>query len=662
MLRNISRKHATTAAVSSSAATILRSYNTDSGIGSQGVRGRNKDEIHRRLQQTATSCVTPPPFINAADNSVCPAVYEALRQKGTPQETLEQMKKEVDAKILDSSAKQARCAALANGTNAALEEAGCGPISGRKKLRKKHKATEPLPHFDVCVIGGGPAGVASALRAVDYNKKVCLIEKGRIGGADLWNGALQSKTMWEMSKFINRVKGETMGRIYDVEKLREQINFNESKMRASLIATAEFREAQVLQALNAANVRLLEGSAMFASPTEVNVHNDETGEYNTVTADYFVIATGSSPRSHPHFPNDGENIITSDEIMMQTLPKSVVIVGAGVIGCEFASIFANFGKTKVHIIDKAPRILPMEDEDIALYVQSMLEKKGVVVHHEASLFDLQAFENDDGSSGVQYMIMNNKTKEVETHEVERALISIGRVPNYKGLGLENTKCKVTDGRMKVDGFQRCAPHTHIYAVGDATVDIALVNMAETEGKLAIDHMYSARQEHAPVIDNLSTIMFLDEEVAAVGLNEQQCRQQQVSYMMARYGYEFVGRAVAMGETQGFIKIIVTNDREKRVLGVRAVGPHASSVVELASLAIHNKASAYELAELMTAYPAVTQGFQECLRMLLGRSILKPNVFPQLILKTWEPSDFERGRSYRKSAGDVKKTCAPPPDL
>jgi dihydrolipoamide dehydrogenase len=124
-------------------------------------------------------------------------------------------------------------------------------------------------------------------------------------------------------------------------------------------------------------------------------------------------------------------------------------------------------------------------------------------------------------------------------------------------------------------------------------------------------------------------------------------------MMARYGYEFVSRAVAMGDTKGFIKIIVTNDRQKRVLGVRAVGPHASSIVELASLAIHNHESAYELAELMTAYPAITQGFQECLRMLLGRSILKPNVFPNLVLNSWEPSNFERGRAKVKEVEKAK---------
>eukprot|EP00758_Cryptobia_borreli_P003256 Tbor_TRINITY_DN3640_c0_g1::TRINITY_DN3640_c0_g1_i2::g.307::m.307/K00382/DLD, lpd, pdhD; dihydrolipoamide dehydrogenase len=525
------------------------------------------------------------------------------------------------------------------------------------------KSVNPLPHFDVCVIGAGPAGIASALRAVDYNKTVCLVEKGCIGGADLWNGALHSKMLWEMSKFATKIRNGGVRRFFGEKEKELKYKINEEKIRKSLVKGASFRENQLVQALQAAKVRVVNGSAMFASPTEVNVHDISTGEYNTVNADYFIIATGSAPRMHPHYQTNGTNIVTSEEIMMQDIPKSIVIIGAGVVGCEFACIYANFGMTKVHIIDKAPRILPMEDEDIALYVQNQLEKKGVTVHHNSSLFDLQDFIDDDGNHKVHYMIQCNKTQRHSSHIVDKALVCIGRLPNYKGLGLENTKCQVTDGKMQVDKFQRCIPHENIYAVGDATMDICLVNMGEIEGRNAIDNIYAMKKEESMgIVNNLSTIIFLDEEVAAVGLNEQQCRNQNVSYLMARYGYEFVSRAVAMGDIKGFVKIIVTNDKEKRVLGVRAVGQHASSVVELASTAIHNKQSAYDLSELMTAYPAITQGFQECLRMLLGRSVLKPNVFPQLVLGSWSPADSSRGRFYRKEHKGPHHTCEGPPAI
>ncbi|KEG06565.1 putative dihydrolipoamide dehydrogenase [Trypanosoma grayi] len=161
-------------------------------------------------------------------------------------------------------------------------------------------------------------------------------------------------------------------------------------------------------------------------------------------------------------------------------------------------------------------------------------------------------------------------------------------------------------------------------------------------------MYSdklARPINSAVLTNLSTVMFLEEEVACVGLNEQQCRAQRLSYMAARYGYEYLSRAIAMGDTVGFCKVIVTNDREKRLLGVRAVGAHAGSIVEVASLAIRRGESAYELLKLTSSYPSVVQGFAECIRMVLGRSAIKPNTTPHVTLNVWHPANFERGRVY-----------------
>jgi dihydrolipoamide dehydrogenase len=254
-------------------------------------------------------------------------------------------------------------------------------------------------------------------------------------------------------------------------------------------------------------------------------------------------------------------------------------------------------------------------------------------------------------------VRHNVTKEVVSFDVAKALICIGRDPNYSQLALSNIGVELDHGKLRVDKWGRCAPHNHIYAVGDATVDIALVNKGESEGICAINHMFSVQPEEVTSIDNLSTIMFLDEEVAGVGLSELQCRKRNIAYCVANYGYNFVSRAVAMGNPNGFVKIIVTNDARKTVLGVRAVGAHASSVVELASLAIHRKASAYDLSEMAVAYPAVTQGFQECIRLLLGRSILKADVFPALTMSSWTPPDFGRGALYQKEAAATRVEAA-----
>mgnify|MGYP001611211883 FL=1 len=512
-----------------------------------------------------------------------------------------------------------------------------------------------LPRFDVCVIGGGPSGIRAAMRAIDFGKKVCLIEKNRLGGADLWNGALQSKTLWEMSRFCSKLRN--LGpRIYHPDSIGV-VHVDQDSVLEQLQRTSEKREAQFKQLLLQERVTMYFGPASFLSPERLCVRSPDEGDL-AIEADYFIIATGSSPRKHPTINVNQKSIVTSDDIMKQKFPKSLVIVGAGVIGCEFASIFANFGTTQVNVIEKTKRILPHEDEDVASYIQALLTKRGVQFHHECSLKNLQSVDPktedekciaSDHGEFVRYTTKNLTTGEERRYDVERALISIGRNAHYDGLGLENLGATVKDGKIECDDFSRVEPHEHIYAVGDATVDIALVNMGETEACAAIEHMYSPEWRGMPKTDNLSTIMFLDEEVAGVGYNEKKCRELNIGYVVARYDYTHVSRALAMGNTNGFIKILATNNREKRILGVRAIGEHASSIVEMASMAVHKNMSAYSLADTLTAYPAVTQGFQECVRLLLGNSMFKPGASRPLIdVTAWPPPNFERGRVYQGS--------------
>ncbi|CCW59688.1 unnamed protein product [Phytomonas sp. EM1] len=498
-----------------------------------------------------------------------------------------------------------------------------------------------LKKVDVCVIGGGPAGIAAALRATDFGKKSCLIENSRVGGADLWNGALQSKTLWEMANFAQYMRGSH--NVFHLTKDMPPIEFN--RVSSCLQDAAEKRESQILHQLKASGVDTLFGFGSFETPNTVRV-NFPNGETEIVESDHFVIATGAQPRPHPMVAADGKVVFTSDDIMLNPFPKSVVVIGAGVIGCEFATIFAKFNMTKVNLIEKSNRILPMEDDDVSFCVQSMLEKRGVNFHHNSQMVDCKV---SDGR--FHYVLRDVKNGTETEHAVDAALVSIGRVPSVSRLNLEKIGVKLEGGRIERDKFLRVKPHKHIYACGDAATRVALVNVGELEAQGCVNHMYKPYPEDQLIggLDNLSTIMFLDQEVAAVGLNEQQCQKMNISYKMARYGYKFVGRALAMGSDQGFVKLIVTNDEKMQVLGVRAISPHASSIIELASLAIHNKEPAYALSELRTAYPSVTQGFKECVNMLLGVSTLKPNVFPELVLKEWNPPNFERGRAYQKQS-------------
>lgn len=492
--------------------------------------------------------------------------------------------------------------------------------------------------FDVCVIGAGPAGYAAAVRLWDLGKRVCLVERSRLGGAGVHNGALSSKTLWELSCDYRRAGRRDRGYVANdlqvsfesvMQVVEEATDTKEGQMRRQLRALAQPRPGE------RASITLVEGTARFLDPHTICVEASDVGDRRKLTADHFVVATGSHPRSLPELSIDGHRILTSDHIgKIRSFPRSLVILGAGVVGCEFATIFANYGQTKVYLIDRAERVLPFEDPDISRVCSTNLEHKGVTIHHRAKLISMQAVGEE-----VEYTIEHH-TGGRETIRVERALISIGRVPNTRGLGLEDIGVKLGPrGHIEVDDARSSVPN--IFAVGDVTLDVALVSVGEIEGRHAAE-VIAGQQDSPLCYDNLSTIMFLDPEVAAIGLNEQQAQQQRIPYRVAAYDYSLVNRPIAMRATDGFVKLLTTDDDELRILGMRALGVHASTMLEAVSLMIQHGRSARDLAELLHPHPAVTEGLQDCVRMLMGTSIYKPEVFrSELRLSKVDYGDVEQ---------------------
>lgn len=473
-----------------------------------------------------------------------------------------------------------------------------------------------MEKFDLCVIGAGPSGYAAAMRGLDFGKRVLLIEKNRLGGAGLWNGALSSKTLWELSEAFKVTRSTNKGFVvYDSEihyqdvigEMRRAVNERHAQLKEQI----EVLERQ-------ADLTFVQGRAELVGKNEVSVQL-EGGSSQNYEADNIIIAIGSRPRYLSNIPIDEKVIVTSDGISsFEDFPKSIVILGAGVIGCEFATIFSNFGKTKVYLIDKQDRILPFEDEDISRNVAQNLEANGVTIHRNSSLKEMIQL---DGK--VQYTILCEDGRE-EIYTVEKALVSVGRVPNVENVGLDRVGMELDTRGYAIDDDTQTSI-SNIYAVGDFTADIALVNIAEMEGRFAVERIYS--QNPTPMTyENISTIMFLNPEVAGVGMNEIQARRNGIAYRCAKMPYKLVGRAIAQRNTTGFFKILVTDDDEMRILGMRAMGNHASSTIEAMALLIKKKMGIHELAELVHPHPSIVEGIMSCARMLLGSSIMKPSVF------------------------------------
>lgn len=472
-----------------------------------------------------------------------------------------------------------------------------------------------MEKFDLVVIGAGPSGYAAAMRALDFKKKVLLIEKENVGGAGVTNGALSSKTWWELSREAASFRKNL--KRYNIKA--PSISYKE--IQAEVFRAIEERKGmleehmELLKSLPNANLLTFKsGTAKLVTANEIEITNGLRKDI--VSGDYIILATGSRPRHLPELPIDEKIVMTSEGIeSMDDFPESMVIVGAGVIGCEYATIFSGFGKTKVHLIDKGARILPFEDEDVVKVIERNMENNGVLIHRNSRLIRMEV-----KNGRVEYELEYDDTSK-EVFNVAKALVSVGRIPNYEELWDDKVPINITKRGIEDNDTQTNV--ANIYAVGDITADISLVNVGELEGRYAVERIFG-NPKRKLVYENISTIMFLSPEVAGVGLNETQAREKGIEYKVVTLDYSCIPRAIAKRNTQGFIKLLVTNDDEMKILGVKIIGNQASSAIQAVALLISMDKGIEELAECVHPHPSITEGIQECVRMLLGKSLFKPS--------------------------------------
>ena len=430
-----------------------------------------------------------------------------------------------------------------------------------------------IEKYDICILGCGPAGFAGAMRALDLGKHVCVVEGDEIGGTGVMWGALASKTMWELAKDYD-VAAKT-----DRGYRTGQLSVDYQAVRNTVIQAVKEKQYQMLSQFETFSPRRWKGPGSitykrgwgsFVSNSTVEII-DSDGRAEIVAADFFLICTGSKPRGFEHIEADQSRILDSDGILnIKAFPKRLIIIGAGIVGCEYATIFSNFGQTKVYLVDHQERIIPFEDEDVSRFISNNLEDNGVEIFHSAILRTIERRPDH------LEVILDFADGHTEVIEVDTALVSIGRVPNLSGLNLEKIGLQ-PDRHGFLDCDDNCCIKGNIYAAGDVTRHPALVNIAETEARYAVKHMYAAHKWPLNYA-NMSTVMFFKPAVAAVGLNEQACQNKQIPYRVAFYSNALLSRAIAMRATDGFVKILVGEDEQQRILGMRAAGPQASITI------------------------------------------------------------------------------------
>ena len=486
--------------------------------------------------------------------------------------------------------------------------------------------------FDLCVLGCGPAGFAGAMRALDFGKHVCIIEGAEIGGAGIMWGAMASKTMWELAKDYAIANKKDRG------YLATGLSVDYSALRRTVVQACREKQYQMLSQIESyspgrwagpGSLTLKKGWGKFLSDTAVEIQYPD-GLREEVKSHNFLIATGSKPRGFAHIQVDQQRVFNSDGILnLQGFPERLVIIGAGIIGCEYATIFSNFKQSTVYLVDHAAQVIPYEDDDVAGFVNDNLVKNGVRVIHSANLRDIIH------KAKHLEVILDFKDGHSTVIEADAALISIGRCFDRTGLGLEALGIDTSrPGILRTD--ENCRVKDNIYAAGDITHHPALVNIAEMEGRYAVKHMFDKKRWPLNYA-NMSTVMFFYPAVAAVGMSEKACRQKGISYRVAYYSNALCNRAIAMRATTGFVKIVVSDDEQQRILGMRAAGPQVSSTIMSIAHFMDQGEGILDVLKSTYPHPTISEGIEECLRMLLHKSVFKPHAFPEFLkIHCWHP--------------------------
>jgi dihydrolipoamide dehydrogenase len=464
--------------------------------------------------------------------------------------------------------------------------------------------------YDLCVIGAGPAGVAGAIRATDLGKRVVLVDAGPLGGAGIYDGALSSKSMWHLSNDFVRACRVDRG-----WEGGGTLVLSWPSLRAEVRTACHDAQTLLERQLSSLPITRVMGRGVFVDKHVVEVAGQR------IEADKFLLAVGSKPRVPAMFPVDGERVLTSDHVEhLETLPQRLAIIGAGVVGCEYATVFAHLGRTKVELFDRQARILPFEDPDVSAVVAASFANMQVEVHREASIASVKR----DGNEVV--VAWTDAAKQAHERRYDAVLIATGRGPSTGNLGLDKAGVALDKGGgVVVENERTSAPH--VWAAGDATPDLMLANLAELEARRAVEDMFGLTPP--PIVHEAqSSMYFLSPEVGTVGLNEEMAKAKGIRYRAGIVQNAINRRNIAMRSTVGFVKLLATP--EGKLLGLRVVGPQAGTCIQGVALLIGQGGTIEQIEHCVHPHPAVTEGVLEAARLLLGRSIYKPAALPELV--------------------------------
>lgn len=456
--------------------------------------------------------------------------------------------------------------------------------------------------YDLAIIGAGPGGYVAAIRARQLGLKTVIIEKDKPGGVCLNVGCIPSKSLIHQAELFRSIHGlEELGVKVDVSAFDYGKVFTKSR-------TAAERLSKGIQFLLKKNgVEYVRGEAVFKTAHELEI----TGG-RTIAADNVIVATGSRSRAVPGFVFDEETVLSSTgALMLDKLPKRLLILGAGAIGMEFAHIMNSFG-VEVTVVEMLDRILPIEDAETVAVIEKEFARRGIKM-----LTGTKAAGMEKTASGVTVRL-EGKDGNVSTAEADKVLVAVGRAPNTENLGLEKIGVVLERGFIKTGDYYETAARG-VYAVGDVVPTPLLAHVASKEGEIAVERIAGRSPEKRVRLDEIPSAVYCEPQIGSFGLTEEEAKTRGVKYLKAVFPYRGIGKAVAAESPEGLVKVLL-NPETREILGAHAAGSQATEIIHELLLARHAELLPDDIAGMIHAHPTLSEGVMEAARAAEGWAI------------------------------------------